>query len=219
MVAQELERELLALCQDLGIFIPGHFEVSSGLHSDLYIDKELIFGNPELFDRFCGYQADFLLDPGGRDTSIDVVVGPETGGSRIAENVARLLSQKTQRQVVAVAARKDGQGGFFLEAEDLERVRCRNIAVTEDVLTTGRSAAMTMNLCRDKGANVATLQAWFRRGQRTQSVAGVRANVLCHREFPLHEAPCAQCLRRIPLSQKPTARQLSPSPGQLILAY
>jgi orotate phosphoribosyltransferase len=109
-----------------GAVLRGHFQLSSGRHSDTYFEKFRLLEQPlvltalvaELVGRFAG-------------TGIEVVVGPTVGGALVAYEAARCLG---------VPAR-------YLEREDGKRTLRRGAALetgtrvllVDDVLTTGLS--------------------------------------------------------------------------------
>ncbi|HEX5499198.1 MAG TPA: hypothetical protein VFX03_08230, partial [Thermomicrobiales bacterium] len=81
-----MEEEFLATLRRVGALKDGHFLLSSGRHSDRYIEKFDLLRQPRATEAACRRIAERFTDPG-----IDVVVGPTTGGILLAFEVARQL--------------------------------------------------------------------------------------------------------------------------------
>src|SRR5215470_7054285 len=90
------ETEVLQIFKDYGALLEGHFVLSSGLHSDRYIQCALVLQHPQLAEQLCSALAAELkgLNP-------TVVAAPALGGVIVAHEVARALGVRaifTERQ-------------------------------------------------------------------------------------------------------------------------
>jgi orotate phosphoribosyltransferase len=135
--------EVLALYERTGGLRRGHFELTSGLHSDLYLQSAVVLQWPEV----AGALGAALAEP-WRDR-VDVVVGPAMGGVVIGHEVARALGTRmvfTERVGGSMALRRS------FEVAEGERA-----LVVENVVTTGGSAVEVAGLLNDAGASVAGL--------------------------------------------------------------
>ena len=120
------ERETLALYEKTGGLLRGHFRLTSGLHSDIYLQSALVLQHPE----HAAALGAALATP-FRDERVRTVLAPAIGGILVAHEVARALGARalfTEREEGAMRLRR----GFTLEAGE----RC---LVVEDVITTGGS--------------------------------------------------------------------------------
>lgn len=71
----------------IGVVKHGHFVLNNGKHSDLYIDKYELFRRPPLLQEFCSMAMDaFLADVFPEE--FDIIVGPESGGAKLAQELA-----------------------------------------------------------------------------------------------------------------------------------
>lgn len=126
--------------------LQGHFVLSSGLHSDKYLQCAKVLQYPDKAEQLgAGIAALFAHD------GIDVVVGPAMGGVVIAQEVGRALGKRaifTEREGGAMTLRR----GF--EIRPGERV-----LVVEDVVTTGGSAGEVAEMLKKAGANVVGVSA------------------------------------------------------------
>jgi orotate phosphoribosyltransferase len=121
----------------------GHFQLASGRHADLYIEKFRILQWPDLTGEMCGMMAEAFRG------KANLVAGPTTGGVILAYDTARHLGLRS-----IIAERKDeGEGREFKRGFEIgpgDRV-----LVVDDVLTTGGSVRDVLDAVRARGAEVA----------------------------------------------------------------
>jgi orotate phosphoribosyltransferase len=134
---------VLELYRRAGGLRHGHFVLSSGRHSDTYLQSAVVLQWPAL----AAALGRALAAPwGGR---VDVVVGPAMGGVVIGHETASALGVRmvfTERVDGAMALRRS----FAVAAGE-------RALVVENVVTTGGSALEVADLLRDAGAEVAGL--------------------------------------------------------------
>lgn len=126
---------VLDLLRSTGAIERGHFLLSSGKHSDQYVEKFDLLRNPTATSRVLGGLAD-RLDA----TTIDLVVGPTTGGILLAFELGRLLDRPTayaERVDDGSAKREFRRGTTFGEGS--------RVLVIDDILTTGGSIRETLD--------------------------------------------------------------------------
>ena len=132
--------------------LKGHFQLTSGRHSDRYVQCALLLAQPKEAEACCAALADRLAD-----TRPDVVIGPALGGIIVAHEVARRLGTPC-----FFAERKDGpmqlRRGFALKPG-------QRVVVVEDVVTTGGSVQEVVDLVAAAGAQVVGLGSLLLRGQ------------------------------------------------------
>jgi len=120
-----------------GSMLTGHFELSSGLHSNQYFQCAKLFQYPDISNRLITELSKKI------DFEVDTVVGPAMGGIIAAYEMARVLNKKA-----IFAERKDGiltlRRGFNITEGE-------NILIMEDVITTAKSARETAELIEDFG--------------------------------------------------------------------
>lgn len=121
----------------------GHFVLSSGRHSDTYIEKFRILETPHLLMRMCYHMAQHFK---GQD--IDYIAGPSTGGMFVAYELAR------QMHTTAVYV-EESNGQRVLKRNQTFLPNCK-ILVVDDVLTTGESLRETIKVMEKHGEIVGT---------------------------------------------------------------
>jgi orotate phosphoribosyltransferase len=143
--------EVLYLFRQSGALLEGHFRLSSGLHSDQYLQSALVLQYPELAGRLGEELAARIshLQP-------TAVLSPALGGIVIGQEVGRALGVRAlfaERQDGALVLRR----GFTLSPTD-------RVVVVEDVITTGGSTKETIAVATAAGARVLGAAAIVDRG-------------------------------------------------------
>lgn len=141
------DQDVSALFGELQVLQRGHFRLSSGKHSDTYLQCALALGEPATALRLGAALARRLPD-----TDIDVVVSPALGGVLAGFAVAAALQRPfvfTERAVDRTMTLRRGQ----------TVTAGQRVLVVEDVITTGGSAMEVVDLCEAAGASVAGIAA------------------------------------------------------------
>jgi len=137
------ETDVLEEFRDAGALLEGHFILSSGLHSPVFLQKMFIFQDPARTEKLCRALAKKIEAKFGK---IDVVVSPAVGGIVPGYETARHLGAKA-----IFVEREDGRfqlrRGFTIPDD-------ARVVIVEDIITTGLSSreciesieALTKNL-------------------------------------------------------------------------
>jgi orotate phosphoribosyltransferase len=135
------ERQTLQLYEKTGALMRGHFRLTSGLHSDVYLQSALVLQHPE----HAAALGAALAVPFRAD-GVQTVLAPAIGGILVAHEVARALGVRalfTEREGGVMRLRR----GFSLVAGE----RC---LVVEDVITTGGSTREVVQCVEGLGGAV-----------------------------------------------------------------
>lgn len=125
--------DVLEVFREAGALLEGHFILSSGRRSPVFLQKALVFSQPELSARLCAALAGRVVEVFGQ---VDVVAGPAVGGIIPGYELARQLGCRS-----IFAERVDGKltfrRGFSIQKEE-------RVLVAEDIVTTGLSFRETV---------------------------------------------------------------------------
>lgn len=184
---------VLALLESRGALLTGHFVLSSGRHSDRFIQKFRIFEDPPTAEAVCGALAELL-----RPYSAQVVVSAAVGGILPGYIVARALGVRD------IFTEKEGDKPTLRRGFSIKRgERC---LIVEDVMTTGRSSAEVGAVIQAHGGDVCAVATIVKRGQ-----AQLPYPIVALLDFPLPDhAPdaCPLCAAGVPL-QDPGSRRIA----------
>jgi orotate phosphoribosyltransferase len=121
--------QVLQEFRDAGALLEGHFILSSGRHSPVFLQKMLVFQYPERTERICRALAEKIRDRYGE---VDVIVSPAMGGVIPGYETARALGCR------AIFVERD-QGEFRLR-RNFEIKPNDRVVMVEDMVTTGLSS-------------------------------------------------------------------------------
>lgn len=134
------EAEVKELFLKTGAILEGHFLLTSGLHSPMYVEKFQVLQHPLYTEQLCKALAERY-----KDANIEVVVGPVTGGILLAHEVGKALGTRaifTERENGKMALRR----GFQI-------AKGERVLIVEDIVTTGGSVKEVLDVVREKGGN------------------------------------------------------------------
>jgi orotate phosphoribosyltransferase len=135
--------DVLREFREAGALREGHFILSSGLHSRLFLQKNLVFMHPDRCERLCRALAEKITAAVG---PVDVCVSPAVGGIIPGYETARQLgvpSIYVEREGGAFKFRR----GFFLEPG-------ARVAMVEDIVSTGLSSRECVEAINAAGGKV-----------------------------------------------------------------
>jgi orotate phosphoribosyltransferase len=135
------QNQALELFRKSGALLEGHFLLTSGRHSDRYVQCAQVLKFPEYTSLLCE-----RIAAGFQGEQIDLVVGPAMGGILVAYETARHLKVPnlfTERENGSMTLRR----GFAIQPGE-------KVLVVEDVVTTGGSVVEVIDLVKAKGAEV-----------------------------------------------------------------
>ncbi|AHC39592.1 orotate phosphoribosyltransferase [Ehrlichia muris] len=138
----------------IGVIISGHFVLSSGLHSDTYVQCARLFENPVIAIRFCSLLAKKISTV---LPNIDLIVSPAIGAITVGYEIARQLG------VNSVFCER--VNGLFTLRRGFEIKKGSKVLVMEDVITTGKTSMEVVNCVRKNGGTVVAGAALVKRSR------------------------------------------------------
>jgi orotate phosphoribosyltransferase len=179
-----------------GALLEGHFQLSSGLHSTVYLQCALVLQFPERAEEFGQAIAEKFQGQG-----IELVASPAIGGIVIGHEVARALGARfvwTEREAGQMTLRR----GFTVSPGE-------KTLVVEDVITTGGSTRETIDALKRAGANVLGAASIIDRSAGSADV-GVPLTALASLKVLAVEPPVCDACRLGEPVVKPGSRKAAP---------
>jgi orotate phosphoribosyltransferase len=177
--------------------LEGHFQLTSGLHSTVYLQCARVLQFPEKAESFGKAIAEQFLGKG-----IKLVASPAIGGLIIGHEVAKALGARfiwTEREDGAMTLRR----GFTVEPGE-------KTLVVEDVITTGGSTRETIDALKTAGADVIGAASIIDRSSGTVDVGVTRIALASIRVNSVEASVCDACQLGEPLV-KPGSRKAKTS--------
>jgi len=133
----------LKILKETNALLEGHFILSSGLHSDQYVQCAMLLSHPEKAQLICSSLSEKIKE---NFNDIDIILSPAIGGIVVGYEIGRQLKVRT---IFAERLSKkfELRRGFNLEKNS-------NVLIIEDVITTGKSALECSEIVRNSGANL-----------------------------------------------------------------
>ena len=136
-------KESLKILKETDALIEGHFILSSGLHSDKYIQCAKLLSKPQKAKDLCQSLAEKIKQ---NFNDFNLVLSPAVGGIVIGYEIGRLLNVET---IFAERVNK-----IFQLRRGFEIKKNHKILIVEDVITTGKSSLECSVLAEKLGAEI-----------------------------------------------------------------
>ncbi len=172
-----------------GAYLEGHFLLSSGKHSPIYLEKFQVLQWPQETERLCA-----SIVEAARSLDVQTVAGPTTGGIILAHEVARQLGVRAvYAERVANGPGREFRRGFRLNPGE-------RVLVVDDIMSTGGSVQETIDAVRASGAEVVGVGVLVDRSAGQARFDGLPIIALWDVSIPTY-APdaCPQCAQGVPL--------------------
>jgi orotate phosphoribosyltransferase len=168
--------EVLDIFRSSGAILEGHFILSSGLRSPVFLQKARVFMHADKTEKLCKALAAKIRAAGlGK---IDYVVGPAIGGLIPAYETSRHLG------VPSIWVEREG-GEFRLRRFEIEKGA--RVVIVEDIVTTGLSIRETIACLKEISADVVAAACIIDRSAGKASV-GAPLIALAEYEVPAYAA-------------------------------
>ena len=168
--------EVLAIFREAGAILEGHFILTSGLRSPIFLQKARVFMHAGKTERLCRALAARIRETVGE--GIDYVVGPAVGGI--------IPAYETSRHLGVPAIWVEREGGVF-RLRRFEIAPGARVVIVEDIVTTGLSIRETVECLRGIGADVVAAACIIDRSAGKVDV-GVPLVALAQYEVPAYPA-------------------------------
>ena len=136
-------KESLKILKETNALLEGHFILSSGLHSDQYVQCAKLLSHPKKAELICSSLCDKIKK---KFNNINIILSPAIGGIVVGYEVGRQLGIET-----IFAERNEGE---LVLRRGFEIQKNSNVLIVEDVITTGKSALECSQLIRKYKSNL-----------------------------------------------------------------
>ena len=189
--------DVLGVFREAGALLEGHFILSSGRRSPVFLQKALIFKNPVLTAKLCAALADKVRDT--LDALPDIIVAPAMGGVIPGYEMARQLGLESVFM--------EREGGEFTLRRGFSLQPGARVLMVEDIVTTGLSSREAIAAIRKAGGDVVAGCCIFDRSAG-QADIGVPLISLAAKRFPDYDPDdLPEALAALPAT-KPGSRDL-----------
>lgn len=142
-----------------GAILEGHFILSSGLHSSVYVQCAKLFEKPNLATKVCKMLVDKIKANTNVSDEINLILSPAIGGIIVGYEVGRQLGINS-----IFCERIDGK---FTLRRGFEIQKGNKILIVEDVITTGKSSLETAKCAKEYGGEIVAEAALVSRSSET----------------------------------------------------
>lgn len=170
------EDEVLAEFRAADALLEGHFILSSGLHSPVFLQKMLVFQDPQRTERLCRALAEAIT---ARFGQVDLIVSPAVGGIIPGYETARALGCRA-----VFVEREDGE---FRLRRGFEIPAGARVVMVEDIVTTGLSSRECLAAIRHHPGELLGAACIIDRSNGTADV-GAPLVSLCKLDVPAYPA-------------------------------
>ena len=187
--------EIIQKFKSAGALLEGHFILSSGLHSPVYLQCAIALQSTAVSAEFGAAIAEQF-----RAERIETVASPAIGGIVIGYEVARQLGVRfiwTERESGRMTLRR----GFGVSNGE-------RVLVVEDVITTGGSTRETIEALRDAGADVVAAASIIDRSGGQADVGVPRVSLATLQVAAVNSSVCESCKQGEPAT-KPGSKKTS----------
>jgi orotate phosphoribosyltransferase len=177
---------------------PGHFDLGTGYHGDVWLDLDALLLRPARLRHYVGWLAERL-----REHRVDAVCGPLEGGAFLAYAVADLLSAAFLAGYRSPAVRPGQATGYRLPQVQ-GGIGGWRVAVVDDAVNAGTAVAACLDQARRQGAVPVAVAALLALGRASEIVpASLRVPFYAAGTIPSQAWPaerCPLCADGIPLT-------------------
>ena len=191
--------EIIKTLKQYKALLHGHFVLSSGLHSEYYVQCAQIFSQPHIARKLCQELVQKIRNEIDVD-EIDIIVSPAVGGIVIGYEIARQLNKET--------IFCERTNGIFTFRRDFNLNKNQRILVVEDVITTGKSSLETYECIKPYGAQIVAEACLIKRDPDLKHIQDIPIISLIDIKIPVYEKnTLPKSLQSIPVT-KPGSRFL-----------
>ncbi len=190
--------QVLGEFKKAGALLEGHFILSSGLHSDVFLQKALVFQDAKRTAKLCKALAAKVREQVKQ--KFTAIISPAVGGI--------VPGYEMGRQLGLTAMYVERQDGTFQLRRGFELAKNQPVLMVEDIVTTGLSSRECLDAIRAAGGKPVAAACLIDRSGGSVKV-GVKLVSLASVKFPAWEADKLPAHLRGSPGVKPGSRGLA----------
>ena len=169
--------------------LEGHFLLTSGMHSNRYVEKFRLIEQPKSLDLVCSAMADLY-----KNQEINLILGAAIGGILISGGVGRELNLKhifTERVNSIMRLRR----GFEINKNS-------KVLIVEDIVTTGGSIIELINIVNKNNGEIVGITSILDRNEKLIDFSFPYKTLV---QYPVQSwdvSACPECLKNNPITQR-----------------
>ncbi|KAF1682087.1 orotate phosphoribosyltransferase [Veillonella sp. R32] len=186
------EQEVKQLLIDTKAILEGHFLLTSGLHSPMYVEKFNVLQHPKYTERLCQELAARF-----KDQNVELVIGPMTGGILLAHEVGKALGTRaifTEREKGVMTLRR----GFRIKPGT-------RVLIVEDIVTTGGSVREVVDVVKASQGEIVGVGLLVNRsgGKADFGIPNEKVQALLNLTVPTYQPDdCPLCKDHVPMTER-----------------
>lgn len=186
------KEDLIKIFKESNAMLEGHFLLTSGRHSDRYLQCALVLQEPETAEKLAKELAAKISEK-----NIDIVIGPALGGVTLAYEIARQLKTK--------ALFAERENGVMTLRRGFKISEGARVLVVEDVVTTGGSVLEVIDVVKEAGGQVVGVASLVDRSNGKVDFGYPFYSLLSLEVISYEAKDCPLCEKGLPLV-KPGSR-------------
>ena len=184
------EKDVLKMLEETEAVLHGHFLLTSGLHSPMYVEKFNVLQHPKYTERLCQEIARRY-----ENDNVELVVGPMTGGILLAHETGKALGTRaifTERENGKMTFRR----GFTLHEGE-------RVLIVEDIVTTGGSIREVIDVVKEHGGIPVAVSMLVDRSGGKATFGDVPSTALLHMDVQTYQPDeCPLCKQGIRMTKR-----------------
>lgn len=184
------EGEIKDIFVKTGAVLHGHFLLTSGLHSDTYIEKFSVLKHPKFTEILCKEIAKRFINDG-----VEIVIGPMTGGILLAHEVGKALNTQ--------AIFCERENGKMVLKRGFEIKKNQRVLIVEDIVTTGGSIKEVIEVVKSFGGDIVGIGVLVNRSGHELIFDDIKTKPLLNLNVLTYEPQnCELCKNKTPLTKR-----------------
>ncbi len=197
-----METSVMALFEETGAYLHGHFRLTSGLHSNEYLQCAKVLAHPSYAERLGRELATKIKELLNGDVP-QVVVAPAIGGIVIGHEVARAFRARS------IFTERDLDSNQMTLRRGFDIKPGESVIVIEDVITTGGSTKEVIRVVDSYGVKVMAAGSIIDRSNGRADVGVPRVALQALKAIAYQPEDCPLCKEGVPVV-KPGSRRTEP---------